>query len=79
MSTQTKTAETIEQVRTLSWIDYVAEVNGPFTRDDATHRIESPLSELRLDVEIHTLQNLGVTISAFSATPDKGSRLYVRI
>jgi len=78
VSTQ-KAQTTVEAIADLTWVDYIAEVTGPFSRDDATHRIETSTSELRMTHEIHTLQNLGATVVAFSATPEHGGRLYVNI
>lgn len=71
--------ETVEQIRSLKWVEYIGRCDGPMARDDATHRIDCNLSELRTNWEIHTLENLGVEDIIFSATPDKGSRLYVTI
>lgn len=70
-----ETAERVDTILSLPWVSYV----GPTDREDASHRVETELSALRSDHEIHELENAGATVMAFSAVPDKGARVYVDI
>lgn len=71
----TSETSTVEQLRQLPWVTAVFESD----RDDATHRIESMSALIREDIEMKELKERGATDLVFSATPDKGSRLYATV
>lgn len=54
--------------------------NGDFAQrvTDARYRVDSDLAILRLDHEIHDVENLGYTAVAMSGVPEHGTRLFVR-
>ncbi len=64
----------VDTIESLNWVSYVAETD----RDDATHRVDTDLTMVRKDYEIHDLENLGVEVTGFSAVPEHGSRVYIR-
>lgn len=65
--------QTLAQLESLSWVVRVNETD----RDDATHEVVTEQSVVRYDYEIHTIENLGATVTAISQAGHYGCRVYV--
>lgn len=65
----------VEEIRELPWVVRVENSD----RADATHRIITDLSLVRTDHEIHTLENVGVSVTAYSQIGHYGIKLLVNV
>jgi len=68
------------QIASLPWITYVGLTANHNVNDgcDATHRIETNISELRWNEEIHELQQFAEIVSISTVT-GRTPRLYVNL
>jgi len=68
------------QLASLPWITYVGPTANHDINDgrDATHRVETDISELRWDEEIHELQQFAEIVSISTVT-GRTPRVYVNI
>ncbi|TKX52733.1 hypothetical protein EXE44_05170 [Halorubrum sp. SS7] len=80
MSTETtdgataSTEQLAERFADVGWVVRVKETR----RNETTHQIITEKSLLRMDYEIHTIENLGCSVQAISQTGHYGCRVYVR-
>lgn len=74
-STAQTTEATLAQIHDLPWVETTDETD----RDDSTHRIVTNQSLVRTNVELHTLENIGVHPRAISQEGHYGVHLYVKI
>jgi hypothetical protein len=68
------TTEAIEQ---LPWVNYVSDLRGE--HEHRTHLIETNISAVDMEREIHQLENLGVTVETISGVGDYGQRIYISV
>jgi len=79
MSTEThdaasaSTEQLADRFRDVPWVVRVAETK----RNEATHQIITEKSLVRMNDEIHTIENLGCSVQAISQTGHYGCRVYV--
>jgi len=70
-----ETDQILRQVKNLPWVVHVETTE--YT--DATHKLITEHSVIKRLEEIHTLQNLGVTVEAYSQTGHYGISIYATI
>lgn len=74
-TTSNSTESTLAQLRDLKWVEQIHETD----RDDCTHRLVTNQSLVRADVELHTIENIGVRPRAISQEGHYGVHVYVHI
>jgi len=74
-TTTSRTAQTIERLESIAWVVSV----HPCSRDDATHKLVTEQSVVRVNYEVHTIGNCGATVQALSQTGHYGIDVYVTI
>lgn len=74
------TSPTVKQIDSLPWVTYVGNTANHEidSRRDATHRVETDISELRWDREIHELQQFAEIVSISTVT-GRTPRLYITL
>jgi len=73
-SAQTQAA-TVAQIEQLPFVQRITETD----RDDATHEVVTNQSLVRVDDELHELDQLPVTIEAFSQIGHYGVHIYLTV
>lgn len=68
------TEQLAERFADVEWVVRVEETK----RNEATHQIITEKSVLRMNYEIHTIENLGCSVQAISQTGHYGCRVYVK-
>jgi len=68
------TEQLADRFADVSWVVRVAETK----RNEATHQIITEKSLVRMNYEIHTIENLGCSVQAISQTGHYGCRIYVK-
>jgi len=66
---------TVEAIEQLPWVNYITETDY----GGRTHRIETSISAVDVDREIHQLENLGVTVETIAGVGDYGQRIYISV
>jgi len=66
---------TTEAIAQLPWVNYISETDD----EHRTHRIETSISAVDMDREIHQLENLGATVETISGVGDYGQRIYISV
>jgi len=69
------TDEVLDAIEALPWVLSVCLTD----RDDATHAVQTDLTALRVDHELHTLRNLGARCCVFSQAGHYGLKIYVSL
>lgn len=74
------TSPTAAQIESLPWVTYVGSTANHDINDgrDATHRVETGVSELRWGREIHELQQFAEIVSISTVT-GRTPRIYVNL
>jgi len=75
-SNQTNTeSNVVQRLESIKWIASVNETDRPH----ATYKLVTERAVVRMDYEIHTIENCGATIQALSQTGHYGCHVYVNI
>jgi hypothetical protein len=70
-----KIQTTTDAIEQLPWVNYITETEGEYR----THLIETNVSAVGMEREIHQLENLGATVETISGVGDYGQRIYISV